>query len=106
MNTSRLISWCFDFNFIITYTLNLDSKKICSEIPSDAIPISSMQGNYFFIHKAFFNKPHSPFKFNSLQHPIVALPQWKQLRINNYNGPNLDSSLAAAIQMKENNSLR
>ena len=38
---------------LLIYTLNLDYKELCTEIPINVIPISSMQGNYFFTHKDF-----------------------------------------------------
>ena len=49
---------------ILTYTLNIDNKELCSEMPHDTIPISSIQGNYFFIHKVFFTSPPSPINLN------------------------------------------
>ena len=59
----------------LTYTLNADSKELSLEPPLDAIPISSMQEKYFFVHKAFFNTPTSSLNFNSLQKHIEIIPQ-------------------------------
>ena len=44
---------------MLTYTLNLDSKERCSEIPQDTIPVSAMEGNYFFLHHDLVISPLS-----------------------------------------------
>ena len=64
---------------IFTFTLNLDSKELCSKIPYDTIPISFMQRNYFFIHKDFVNSLPSPPNLKSFQHHNTTLPQWKNI---------------------------
>ena len=38
-------------NKVLTFTLNLDSKKSCSTLPQDFIPISFMRRKYVFLHK-------------------------------------------------------
>ena len=90
------------FYILLVYALNLDSKELCSEIPHDTIPISSMQRNYVFIHKDFVNSPPSPLNLKSFQYHITVLPQWKYILINNYNEYDTNSSLATTIQMKRN----
>ena len=69
---------------ILTYTLNIDSEELCSDIPQDTIPVSAMQGKYFFIHKDLIISPPFPIKPNSFKQYITTLPQWKSILIGNY----------------------
>ena len=86
---------------MLTYTLNLDSKELCADIPQDTIPVSAMEGNYFFIHQDLVLSPPSPIKLTSFKQYITTLPQWKRTLISNYEESTTNSSLAAAIQMKQ-----
>ena len=85
----------------LTYTLNIDSKEICSEIHHDTIPISSIQGNSFLIHKDFVTFPPCPININSFKQYITTISQWKRILISKYEENIVNSSLAAAIQMKQ-----
>ena len=61
-----------------------------------------MQRNYFFIHKDFVNSLPSPPNLKALLYHNTTLPQWKNIWINNYKGDTVSSSLAIAIQIKQN----
>ena len=86
---------------MLTYTSNLDSKELCADIPQDTIPVSEMEGNYFFIHQDLVISPPSPIKLPSFKQYITTLPQWKRTLISNYEESMSYSSLAADIQMKQ-----
>ena len=88
-------------NKVLTFTLNLDSKEICSTLLQDSIPISFMRGNYVFLHKESTHSTPSPIKLNSSQQYIMTLPNWKRSLIKNYNENNVNSSLVAAIQLQQ-----
>ena len=47
---------------MLTYTLNVDSKELCTDIPQDTIPVSAMEGNYFFLQKDLVISLPSPIK--------------------------------------------
>ena len=82
---------------LLTFTLNLDSKERCSEIPQDTIPISAMEGNYFFLHQDLILSPPSPIQINSFKQYINTLPQWKRNLISNYEESTTNKSFAEAI---------
>ena len=86
---------------MLTYTLNLDSKELCTEIPQDTIPVSAMEGHYFFLHHDLVISPPSLIKITSFKQYINTLPQWKRNLISNYDESTTNSSLAEAIQMKQ-----
>ena len=86
---------------VLTFTLNLDSKEICSTLPQDFIPISFMRGNYLFLHKEFAHSTPYPITLNSFQQHIKTLPNWKKSLVKNYNEDKVNSSLAATIQLKQ-----
>ena len=89
-------------NKVLTFILNLDSKDICSTLHQDSIPISFTRGNYFFLHKEFSHFTPSPINLKSLQPHITTLPNWKRSLIKKYNENKVNSSLVAAIQLKQN----
>ena len=60
-----------------------------------------MRGNYIFLHKEFAHPTPSPRKLNSFQQHIMTLPTWKRAPIKNYNEDNINSILAAAIQLQQ-----
>ena len=86
---------------MLTYTLNVDSKELCTDIPQDTIPVSAMEGNYFFLHHDLVISPPSLIKITSFKQYINTLPQWKRNLISNYEESTTHSSLAEAIQMKQ-----
>ena len=88
-------------NKVLTFTLNLDSKDICSTLHQESIPISFTRGNYFFLHKEFAHFTPSPINLKSLQPHITTLPNWRRSLIKNYNENKVNSSLVAAIQLKQ-----
>ena len=61
-----------------------------------------MEGNYSLIHHEQILSPHSRIKLHSFKHYITTLPQWKRTLISNYEEGTENSSLATAIQMKQN----
>ena len=60
-----------------------------------------MRGNYIFLHKEFAHPTPPSKKLKSFQQHIMTLPNWKRALIKNYNEDNVNSSLAAAIQMQQ-----
>ena len=101
LNQNNVYRYFIHQKDLLIYTLNIDRKELCSKRPHDTIPISSMQGNYVFIHKDFFTSPPSSLNLNSLKHYITTLSQQKSILINNYEENIVNSSLAAAIQIKK-----
>ena len=97
LNQNNIYRYFIQQKELLTYTLNIDSIELCSEIPQDNIPVSAMQGNYFFIHKDLVISPPSHIKLNSFKHYITTLSQWKSILIGNYVENILNSSLATAI---------
>ena len=59
---------------MLTYTLNLDSKELCTYIPPDTILVSAMEGNYFFLHQDLVISPPSLIKIISFKQYINTLP--------------------------------
>ena len=86
---------------MLTYTLNIDSKELCTVISQDTIPVSAMDGNYFFLHQDLVISPPSPIKLTSFKQYINTLPQRKRILISNYEESTTNSCLAEAIQMKQ-----
>ena len=86
---------------MLTYTLNLDSKERCSELPQDTIPVSAIKGNYFFLHHDLIISPPSPIQITSFKQYINTLSQWKRNLNSNYEESTTKSSFAETIQMKQ-----
>ena len=59
---------------MLTYTLNLDSKELCTDIPQDTILVSAMEGNYLFLHQDLVISPPSPIKLTSFKQYINTSP--------------------------------
>ena len=101
LNQNNVYRYFIHQKELFTYTLNIDSKELCSKIPHDTITVSSMQRIFFFIHKGFVTSPPYPLNLHSFKHDIIILPQWKSILLSNYDENIVNSSLAAAIQMKQ-----
>ena len=100
IHDNNIYRYFIEYKELLTYTLNLDSKELCDDTPQDTIPISALNGNYFFIHHELVLSPHSRIKLHSFKQYIITLPQWKRTIISNYEESTKNSSLAMAIQMK------
>ena len=101
LDQNNIYRYFIQHNDMLTYILDLDSKVLCSEILQDTIPVSAMEGNYFFLHNDLVISPPSPIKITSFKQYINTLPQWKRNLISNYDESTTNSSLAEAIQMKQ-----
>ena len=77
LNQNNIYRYFIQQKELVTYTLNIDSKELCLDIPQDTIPVSAMQGNYFFKHKDLVISSPSLINLNSFKHYITTLPQWK-----------------------------
>ena len=101
LNQKNIYRYFIQHKEMLTYTLNLDSKELCTYIPPDTILVSAMEGNYFFLHQDLVISPPSLIKINSFKQYINTLPQWKRNLISNYEEHTTNSSLAETIQMKQ-----
>ena len=59
LNQNNIYRYFIQHKDMLTYTLNLDSKELCTDIPQDTIPVSAMEGNYFFLHHDLVISPLS-----------------------------------------------
>ena len=70
----QYLSTLYTTQKMLTYTLNLDSKELCTYIPPDTILVSAMEGNYFFLHQDLVISPPSLIKIISFKQYINTLP--------------------------------
>ena len=73
LNQNNIYRYFIQHKDMLPYTLNLYSKELCSEIPQDTIPVSAMEGNYFFLHNDLVISLPSPIKINSFKQYINIL---------------------------------